>query len=178
MISDDDKGKRPLGDDLQDSELEEEIKVEDEKEGGEDRSSWHHTTIASIGVVKNPPKVKRTARMSTGGRVPRLNLASRAPSSGNNNPYHTLIHKYQYQKVIESKLPSGWNRNRSNNAGNSEFEKEEWGEKSSSWNSPYDKLLARVEDNAQLICNLSHQVEDLMELVEKLIKDSAPPPKE
>ena len=178
MISDNDKGKRPLEDDLQDPELKEGVKVEDKEEGGEDRSSWHHTTIASIGVVKNPPKVKRTARMSTGGRVPRLNLVSRAPSSGNNNPYHTLIHNYQYQKVIESEPPSGWNRNRSSNAGNSEFEKEEWGEKSSLWNSPYDRLLARVEDNAQLIRNLSHQVEDLMELVEKLIKDYPSLPKE
>lgn len=186
MISDDNKGKRPLEDDLQDYELEEEIKVEeervkveDEEKGGEDQSSWHHTTIASIRVVENPHKFKKTARMSTGGKVPRMILAQRTPPPRNKNHFHTLIHQYPVQKIPPSALPSAWDFDRSNNAGNSEFKEEEWGGKSRSWDSPHDILLARVEDNAQLIRNLSHQVEDLMELVEKLIEEYSPPqPKE
>ena len=65
--------------------------------------------------------------MSTGGRVPRHLLAERTPSSGNNNPFHTLIHKHQFQRVPKVELPSGWDIDRSNNAGkgSSQFE-EEW----------------------------------------------------
>src|SRR4051812_47814789 len=162
MISNDDKGKKPLEDDLQDSEVEEEIeieegeiKVEDEEERGEDRSSWHHTTIASIGVVENPFKFMKTAQMRTGGGVPLHILSQRTPPPRIKNPFHTMIHQYHIQKIPLSSLPSACNFNRSNNAGDSEFkEEEEWGGKSSSCNSPHDILMNRVEHNTQLFYDL------------------------
>jgi hypothetical protein len=48
-------------------------------------------------VVANPSKFKRGARISTGGNVPHHYLAPRTSSSGNNNPFHTLIHEHQFQ---------------------------------------------------------------------------------
>ena len=86
------KSKEPLEDDPQDPKLEEEVKSEAEEEVEGIPRAQPRTTVESIGVVANPLKLRRTARMSTGGKVPRHTLASRTPSSGINNPYHTLIH--------------------------------------------------------------------------------------
>ena len=80
-----DKGKERMEDDLQDPELEEEVKSEDEEEVKGNPRSYPRATVASIRVVANPSKLKRGARMSTGGKVPRHFLAPRTPSSGNNN---------------------------------------------------------------------------------------------
>jgi hypothetical protein len=62
--------KEPSGDDLQNSKPEEEVKSEAEEEVEEDRRPYPRTTIASIGVVGNPLKVKRGAWLRTGGGVP------------------------------------------------------------------------------------------------------------
>ena len=75
-----DKGKEPMEDDLQDPKLEEEVKSEDEEEVEENPRSYPRATVASIRVVTNPPKLRRNAQMSTGGRVPRQFLAPRTPS--------------------------------------------------------------------------------------------------
>ena len=83
------KGKEPWEDDLQDPKLEEEVESEAEEEVEEDTHAYPCATIASIGVVANPFKPKRGARMSTGGRVPCHCLDQGTSSSGINNPFHT-----------------------------------------------------------------------------------------
>jgi hypothetical protein len=35
-----------------------------------------------------------------------------------------------------------------------------------------------IENNSEMIRNLSQKIDDLKDLIEKLIKDSPPPPKE
>jgi hypothetical protein len=93
-----DKEKTPPEDDHQDFQLKEEVQSEDEEE---DQSSRPSTMIASIGVVTSHDKFKKSARIRTRGGVPRHILAPRASSSGN-NPFHTLIHEHQFQKVPRS----------------------------------------------------------------------------
>jgi hypothetical protein len=100
--SSDDKEKTPLEDDHQDFQLKEEVESEaEEEEMEEDQSSHPSTMIASIGVVTSHDKFRKSARIRTGGGVPRHILAPRASSSGN-NPFHTLIHEHQFQKVPRS----------------------------------------------------------------------------
>ena len=96
MVSANDKGKDSVKDDLQDSETKEEIESEVEEEAKEDQHPHTSTTIASIGVVANPAKFKRTARMSNGEKVPRHCLASWSPPPRTKNPFHTLIHEQQF----------------------------------------------------------------------------------
>ncbi|KAK1664454.1 hypothetical protein QYE76_052613 [Lolium multiflorum] len=57
------KGKGPLEEDIQDSELKEEVESEDEGEVEEDPRVYPRATVASIGVVANPFNLKRSARM-------------------------------------------------------------------------------------------------------------------
>ena len=172
------KGKEPLEEDPQDHKLKEEVKSEDEGEVEEDPRVYPRATVASIGVVANPFNLKRGARMSTGGKVPRRFLAPRTSSPGINNPFHNLIHKSQIERIPEAELPSGWNMDRSNNAGKMKSEAEEWGNNSKSWDSSSDKFMNRVEHNSELIRNLTYKIDELKELVDKLIKNSPPPPKE
>ena len=82
MVSANNKGKEPLEDDPQDPKREEEVESEAEGEVEEDPRAYPRATIASIGVVANPFKLKRGARMSTGGKVPRHFLAPRTPERG------------------------------------------------------------------------------------------------
>jgi hypothetical protein len=127
-----DKGKKPSKDDHQNPELEEEVEIEAEEEIEEDQHQCPRVTIASIGVVANPSKFKKGARMSTGGNVPRHFFAPRRPSSGN-NPFHTLIHEHQFQRVPKAKLPSSWDIDCSNSAGKEGFKcEEEFGNNSKS----------------------------------------------
>jgi hypothetical protein len=177
--SSDDKEKTPPEDYHQDLQLKEEVESEaEEEEMEEDQSSRPSTMIASIGVVTSCDKFKKSARIRTGGGVPRLILAPGTSPSGN-NPFHTLIHEHQIQKVPRSRLPSGWDIDRSNNAGRESSKCEEgWGNNSKSWDSPADRFMSRIEHNSEMIRNLSYQIDDLRDLIEKLIKDSPPPPKE
>jgi hypothetical protein len=123
------KEKTPPEDDHQGFQLKEEVESEDKEE---DQSSRLSTMIASIGVVTIHDKFKKSARIRTGGGVPRHILAPRASSSGN-NPFHTLIHEHQFQKVPRSRLPSGWDIDRSNSAGKESSKSEEgWGNNSKS----------------------------------------------
>jgi hypothetical protein len=127
--SSDDKEKTPLEDDHQDFQLKEEVESEAEEE---DQSSRPSTMIASIGVVTSHDKFKKSARIRTGGGVPHHILAPRASPSGN-NPFHTLIHEHQFQKVSRSRLPSGWDIDRSTSAGKGSPKCEEgWGNNSKS----------------------------------------------
>jgi hypothetical protein len=81
--------------------------------------------------------------------------------------------------VPKAKLPSSWDIDRSNRAQKESSKCEEgWGNNSMSWDSPLDMLMSRVEHNSEMIHNLSYKIDDLRDLIEKLIKDSAPPPKE
>jgi hypothetical protein len=127
--SSNDKEKTPLEDDTKDFWLKEEVESEDEEE---DQGSRPNTVIASIGVVTDHDKFKKSARIRTGGGVPRHTLAPRtSPSS--QNPFHTLIHECQFQKVSKSRLPSGWDIDRYNNAGIESTKSEEgWGNNSKS----------------------------------------------
>jgi hypothetical protein len=106
-----DKEKTPLEDDTKDFRLKEEVESEDEEE---DRSPRPNTMIASIGVAIDHDKFKKSARIRTGGGVPHHTLAPRT-SLPSQNPFHTLIHEHQFQKVPKSRLPSGWDIDRSNN---------------------------------------------------------------
>jgi hypothetical protein len=98
----DDKEKIPSEDDHQDLEPKEEVRSETEKEEiEEEQRSVPRAIIASIGVVTNPSKFKRSSWMSTGGGVPCHTLAPRTSLSSNNH-FHALIHEHQFQKVPRS----------------------------------------------------------------------------
>jgi hypothetical protein len=76
-------------------------------------------------------------------------------------------------------LPSGWDIDRSNSAGKGNSKSEEgWGNNFKSWDSLADRFMKCIEHNSEMIRNLSHKIDDLKDLIEKLIKDSPPPPKE
>jgi hypothetical protein len=76
-------------------------------------------------------------------------------------------------------LPSGWDIDRSNSAGRESSKCEEgWENNSKRWDSLADRFMSRIENNSEMIRNLSHKINDLKDLIEKLIKDSHPPPKE
>jgi hypothetical protein len=97
-----DKDKMPSEDDHHDLEPKEEVESESkEEEIEEGQRLFPRSIIASIGVVTNPSKFKRSSWMSTGGGVPRHTLAPRTSTLGN-NPFHTLIHEHQVQKVPRS----------------------------------------------------------------------------
>ena len=174
MASDNDEDKELSGDDLRNLKMEEEIKSEAEEKEGEDLRPPPRATIASIGVVENSFKVRRRSMISAGRGVPRHQLARGTRSSRNKNRFRALIHEYQSQKVPKSKLPSGWDIYRSNNAGSSQSE-EGWGNNSKSWDSQSDKFMNRIEHNTEMIRLLTYKIDELKELVEKLVKDSSPP---
>jgi hypothetical protein len=118
-----DKEKAPPKDDHQDLQLKEDIESEAEEE---DQSSRSSTMIASIGVVRSHDKFKKSARIRTGRGVPRHTLAPRTSPSGS-NPFHTLIHEHQFQKVPRSRLPSGWDIDHSNSVGKGSSKSEDDG---------------------------------------------------
>ncbi|KAK1694977.1 hypothetical protein QYE76_011674 [Lolium multiflorum] len=174
------KDKGPLEEDIQDPELKEEDASEDEEEVEEVPRVHQRATIASIGVISNPSNTKRSARIATGGAVPRHYLAPRTSSPGNYSPFRNLIYDRQTERTPKVVLPSGWDIDRSNIAGEMKSEAEGWGNNSRSWNSPPDMIMSRVEHNSELIRNLTYEIEDLKELVKKLVeKNPSPsPPKE
>jgi hypothetical protein len=174
-----DKEKMPSEDDHQDLKPKEEVGSEIEKEEiEEEQRSVPRAVIASIRVVTNPSKFKRSSWMSTGGGVPRHTLAPRTSPSSNNR-FHTLIHEHQFQKVPRSRLPSGWDIDHSNNAGKESSKSEEgWGNNSKSWDSQANRFMSRIEHNSEMIRNLTYKIDDLRDLIEKLIEDSPPSPKE
>ncbi|KAK1681730.1 hypothetical protein QYE76_042578 [Lolium multiflorum] len=173
------KDKEPLKEDIQDPELKKEDAREDEEEVEEAPQEHQQATIASIGVISNPSNVKRSARIATGGAVPRHYLAPRTSSPSHYNPYRNLIYDRQTERTPKVVLPSNWDINRSDTAGEKEPEAEEWGNNSKSWDSPSDRLLNRVEHNSEMIRNLIYRIDELQELIEKLVRNSSPPsPKE
>ena len=110
-------GEDGLREDLEKHDAKEKEKTE-ATEGEEETPNPTPTiTIASIGVVPSKPKAKQGARMSTGGKIPRRFLAPKTFPSSTKRPFHTLIHKYPFEKVPPSELPSSWDMDRSNHAG-------------------------------------------------------------
>jgi hypothetical protein len=93
-----DKEKTPLEDDTKDFQLKEKVESEDEEE---DQSPRPSTVIANIGVVMDQDKFKKSAHIRTRGGVPHHTLAPRT-SLPSQNPFHTLIHEHQFQKVPKS----------------------------------------------------------------------------
>ncbi|KAK1607301.1 hypothetical protein QYE76_030974 [Lolium multiflorum] len=174
------KDKGPLKEDIQDPELKEEDASEDEEEVEEAPRVHQRATVASIGVISNPSNTKRSARIATGGAVPRHYLAPRTSSPSNYNPYRNLIYDRQTERTPKVVLPSGWDIDRSNIAGEMKSEAEGWGNNSRSWDSPPDMIMSRVEHNSELIRNLTYEIEDLKELVKKLVERNPSPssPKE
>jgi hypothetical protein len=174
-----DKGKKPLEEDHQDPKLKKEVESEAEgEEMEEDQSPRPSAVIASIGVVTNHDQFKKSARIRTGGGVPHHSLALRTSSSGN-NPFHTLIHERQFQRVPKAKLTSSWDIDCSNRAEKESSKHEEgWGNNSKSWDSQSDMFMSRIEHNSEMIRNLTYKIDELKALIEKLIKNSPPPPKE
>ncbi|KAK1648013.1 hypothetical protein QYE76_065818 [Lolium multiflorum] len=174
------KDKGPLEEDIQDPELKEEGASEDEEEVEEVPRVHQRATIASIGVISNPSNTNRSARIATGGAVPRRFLAPRTSSPSNYHPFRNLIYDRQTERTPKVVLPSGWDIDRSNIAGEMKSEAEGWGNNSRSWDSPPDMIMSRVEHNSELIRNLTYEIEDLKELFKKLVeKNPSPsPPKE
>ncbi|KAK1643352.1 hypothetical protein QYE76_061157 [Lolium multiflorum] len=168
------KDKEPSEEGIQDPELKEEVK-EDEEEVEEVPRVRPRTTIASIGVVSNPFNAKKSARISTGGGVPRHYLAPKTSSSGTYHPFRNLIFNNQIERTPKEALPSNWDIDRSNTAGRMKPEAEGWGNNSKNWDSPFDILLNRVEHNSEMIRNLMYKIDELQELVEKLVGNSSPP---
>ena len=80
MVSAKDKGKEPMEEDPQGPGQEEEIKSEEEEEAKQGQHPHTGTTIASIGVLAKRARIRRTARISTGGKPPRHCLAPQTPS--------------------------------------------------------------------------------------------------
>ncbi|KAK1606724.1 hypothetical protein QYE76_030397 [Lolium multiflorum] len=155
------------------------VKEEDEEEVDEDSRAHPRATIASIKVVDNPFSANKSARIRTGGAVPRHYLAPKSSLSGTHHPFHNLIFNNQIEGTPKAALPSQWDIDRSNTAGEKEPEAEEWGNNSKSWDSPSDRLLNRVEHNSEMIRNLIYRIDELQELIEKLVRNSSPPsPKE
>ncbi|KAK1661779.1 hypothetical protein QYE76_049938 [Lolium multiflorum] len=142
------KDKGPLEEDIQDPELKEEVASEDEEEVEEVPRVHQRATIASIGVISNPSNTKRSARIATGGAVPRRFLAPRTSSPGNYHPFRNLIYNRQTERTPKVVLPSGWDIDRSNIAGEMKSEAEGWGNNSRSWDSPPDMIMSRVEHNS------------------------------
>ena len=140
--------------------------------------AYLRATIASIEVVENPFNAKKSARIRTGGRVPRHYLAPRTSSSGTHHPFRNLIFNNQIERIPRAALPSNWDIDRSNTAGRMKPEAEEWGNNSKSWDSPSEILLNRVEHNSEMIRNLMYKIDELQELVEKLVKNSPSSPKQ
>ncbi|KAK1694252.1 hypothetical protein QYE76_010949 [Lolium multiflorum] len=174
------KDKGPLKENIQDPELKEEDAREDEEEVEEAPQEHQQATVASIGVISSPSNIKRSARIATGGAVPRHYLAPRTSSPSNYNPYRNLIYDRQTERTPKVVLPSNWDINRSDIAGEMKSEAEGWGNNSKSWNSPPDMIMSRVEHNSELIRNLTYEIEDLKELVKKLVEKNPSPssPKE
>ncbi|KAK1682461.1 hypothetical protein QYE76_043309 [Lolium multiflorum] len=176
------KGKELSDEDIQDPEWKEEdksVKEEDEEEVEEDSRAHPRATIASIKVVDNPFSANKSARIRTGGGVPRHYLAPKTSFSGTHHPFRNLIFNNQIERTPKAALPSNWDIDRSNTAGRMKPEGEEWGNNSKSWDSPSDILLNRVEHNSEMIRNLTYKIDELQELVEKLVRNSSPPsPKE
>ncbi|KAK1646660.1 hypothetical protein QYE76_064465 [Lolium multiflorum] len=174
------KDKGPLKEDIQDPELKEEDAREDEEEVEEAPQVHQRATVASIGVISNPSNIKRSARIATGGAVPRHYLAPRTSSPSHYNPYRNLIYDRQTERTPKVVLPSNWDIDRSDIAGEMKSEAEGWGNNSRSWNSPPDMIMSRVEHNSELIRNLTYEIEDLKELVKKLVERNPSPssPKE
>ena len=156
-----------MEEDLQDPGKEKEIKSEGEEEQGQHPHTG--TTIASIGVVANP---------AIGRKPPHHRLDPWSLPPCTKNPFHTLIHEHQYQNMPKGKLPSNWDLPRSSHAGKEDFKEEEWGKNSKSWNSQPDMIMSRIEQNSQLIRNLTFEIEDLGKLIRELIERIPPPPKE
>ncbi|KAK1670730.1 hypothetical protein QYE76_058889 [Lolium multiflorum] len=174
------KDKEPLKENIQDPELKKEDARDDEEEVEEAPQEHQQATVASIGVISNPSDVKRSARITTGGAVPRHYLAPRTSSPSHYNPYRNLIYDRQTERTPKVVLPSNWDINRSDNAGEMKSEAEGWGNNSKSWDSPPDMIMSRVEHNSEMIRNLTYEIEGLQELVRKLVEKNPSPssPKE
>ncbi|KAK1610240.1 hypothetical protein QYE76_033913 [Lolium multiflorum] len=170
------KDKEPLKENIQDPELKKEDAREDEEEVEEAPQEHQQATVASIGVISNPSNIKRSARIATGGAVPRHYLAPRTSSPSHYNPYRNLIYDRQTERTPKVVLPSNWDINRSDNAGEMKSEAEGWGNNSKSWDSPPDMIMSRVEHNSEMIRNLTYEIEGLQELVRKLVEKNPSPP--
>jgi hypothetical protein len=169
------KDKEPLKENIQDPELKKEDAREDE-EVEEAPQERQQATVASIGVISSPSNIKRSARIATGGAVPRHYLAPRTSYPSHYNPYRNLIYDRQTERTPKVVLPSNWDINRSDNAGEMKSEAEGWGNNSKSWDSPPDMIMSRVEHNSEMIRNLTYEIEGLQELVRKLVEKNPSPP--
>jgi hypothetical protein len=96
-----DKEKTPPEDDTKDFWLKEEVESEDEEE---DQSPRPNTVIASIGVVTDQDKFKKSVCIRTGGGVLHHTLAPRT-SPPSQNPFHTLIHERQSKRCPNHDYP-------------------------------------------------------------------------
>jgi hypothetical protein len=92
------KGKEFPDEDNRDlgwKEEDKDVKEEDEEEVEEDSRAHPRATIASIKVVDNPFSANKSARIRTGGAVPRHYLAPKTSLSGIHHPFHNIIFSNQ-----------------------------------------------------------------------------------
>lgn len=114
------------GDDQEkDAEIREE-KVEEKPEAAEeeiedDPHEYPMATIARIDVVPNPPSLRHTTRISTGGKAPHHNLAAKSPYPNTRNSFDNLMHSHQLENCPKELLPTSWDLDRSNSAGKKGF---------------------------------------------------------
>ena len=151
----------------------EEMLDEGEEEIEDDPRQYPYATIARIDVTPNPFSLKKGVGIQKCGKIPRQNLVERVPLPHTTNPFHTLLHSYQLENTPVGELPSFWNMDHSERAEKGSFGpevKEEWGTSTKSWDSPMDRLMSRVENNSEMIHNISFQIEDLKIVIEKLIE--------
>jgi hypothetical protein len=81
--------------------------------------------------------------------------------------------------VPKAKLPSSWDIDRSNRVEKESSKSEEgWGNNSKSWDLQTNMFMSQIEHNSDMIRNLTYKIDELKELIEKLIKDSPSPSKE
>jgi hypothetical protein len=172
VFSNDNESKEGV-EDIMDQRIEEEVKSETDDEVEEDSTPRPRATIASIGVTANP--FNHVKNLNMGGEASRHAFAPKTLASNSSNPFHTLIHKYQFERVPEMELPTCWDIDRSNNAGKeSPKSSEKWGNNSKSWDSPSDQFMNRIEHNSEMIRILTYKIYELKDLVEKLIRASPP----
>ena len=176
MVSSNDNVNKEAKEDIMDQRIEEEVKGETDDEVEKDSTPRPRATIASIGVIANPFNPVKNAKLNMGGEAPRHAFAPKTLTSNSSNPFHTLIHKYQIERVPEMELPTCWDKDRSNNAGKeSPKSSEKWRNNSKSWDSPYDhQFINSIEHNTEMIRILTYKINELKDLVEKLIKESPP----
>ncbi|KAK1616116.1 hypothetical protein QYE76_021633 [Lolium multiflorum] len=93
---------------------------------------------------------------------------------------HAINMEDDAKPIVEHQSSNSEDERGGKERGEMKSEAEGWGNNSRSWDSPPDMIMSRVEHNSELIRNLTYEIEDLKELVKKLVERNPSPssPKE